>query len=212
MNTLHITDKPEIVSIIEAATTLRRSGHNLIGKCPLPEHNDKNPSFTVNPDKQTFNCFGCGAHGDVISFVQAYYDVSFKDALLRLGIQTQTHKRKHNRADLIREVKGLELEIHYREFMKEYSSMLACFMRFTNRLLLQKGVETDFSELDDEEYIEALPEALQKAQTASEAGIIKIAIERQREYAGKLRIIHGADRQAKIDLYSACMKQGAVNE
>lgn len=212
MNTLHVTDKPEIVSIIEAATILRRSGRSLIGKCPLPEHDDKNPSFTVNPDNQTFHCFGCGAHGDVISFVQAYHDVSFRDALLRLGIQTKTHKRKHNRADLIRELKGLELEIHYRKFMKKYSSMLAYFMRFTNKLLLKKGIETDFPDLDDEEYTEALPVALQKAHTASEAGIIKTAIERQREYAGKLRIIHGADKQAKIDLYTACMKQGAVNE
>lgn len=201
-----LTAKPDIIPIIEQVTPLR----NKKGLCPF--HDDRNPSFVVNPHTQTFKCFGCGAHGDVVDFVCLYYGLSFKEALSYLGISTRPKKTKRNRPYLIKELKAVEIEIHFREFMKEYSAMLGSFMRAINRALLNKGIEMDFSDLYEEEYAKALPGALKKARTASEAGTIKMLIDMQREYAGKLRIIHGDDRQAKIRLYMDCLKQGAVNE
>jgi len=51
--------------------------------CPLPGHDDSSPSFGVNPDKGTFNCFGCGQSGDLISFIQKMEGITFKQALER---------------------------------------------------------------------------------------------------------------------------------
>ncbi len=58
-----------LTAILDGITTLRRAGVNKVAKCPL--HADKSPSFVVYRD-QTYHCFGCGAHGDVIDFVGAY--------------------------------------------------------------------------------------------------------------------------------------------
>jgi DNA primase len=46
---------------------LKKSGKNFLGLCPF--HYEKTHSFTVSPDKQIFHCFGCGAGGDVFSFI-----------------------------------------------------------------------------------------------------------------------------------------------
>lgn len=51
--------------------------------CPLPGHDDSSPSFGVNPDKGTFNCFGCGQSGDLISFIQKMEGITFRQALER---------------------------------------------------------------------------------------------------------------------------------
>ncbi len=207
METIPSIDKPDILPIIEAVTPVRQN------KALCPFHDDRNPSLVVNARTQTYRCYGCHAHGDVIDFVQRYRNLSFKEALSYLGISSKTTKSKrHTKTSLIRELKELEIEIHYCEFMKEYSIMLGSFMRLINGYLLANGVETDFSDLNDEEYHEALPEALKKATSLGKAHGIKLFIDMQREYGRKLNIMHGRDRQAKKDLYVECMRQGAANE
>lgn len=56
--------------------------------CPLPGHDDSSPSFGVNKDKGTFHCFGCGASGDLISFVRKMEGLGFKQALERVMLIT----------------------------------------------------------------------------------------------------------------------------
>ena len=74
----------DIVDIISEYTTLKRTGNNMMGLCPL--HNDrKSPSLSVSPDKQMFHCFGCGAGGNVIHFIQAAMNLDFMDALKYLA-------------------------------------------------------------------------------------------------------------------------------
>lgn len=74
----------DIVDIISGYTTLKRSGSSMMGLCPL--HNDKkSPSLSVSPDKQIFHCFGCGAGGNVINFVQSAMNLDFIDALQYLA-------------------------------------------------------------------------------------------------------------------------------
>lgn len=76
--------KNDIVEIISDFTTLKRSGSGLMGLCPL--HNDKkSPSLSVSPDKQIFHCFGCGAGGSVIQFVEAAMNLDFMDAVKYLA-------------------------------------------------------------------------------------------------------------------------------
>lgn len=51
------------------------------GVCKCPLHTEKTPSFSISEEKQLYYCFGCGAGGDIFSFVQAYLDVNFKQAV-----------------------------------------------------------------------------------------------------------------------------------
>ena len=62
---------------------LKKSGAEYEACCPF--HTESTPSFKVSPSKQFYNCFGCGAHGDAIKFVQEYQGLSFMDACKALG-------------------------------------------------------------------------------------------------------------------------------
>ncbi len=77
-----IKDKVNIVDEIGKVVRLKRAGSSYKGLCPF--HSEKTPSFVVSEDKQIFTCFGCNASGDVISFVQRYYNLEFPEALRRL--------------------------------------------------------------------------------------------------------------------------------
>ena len=69
----------DIVDIISQYVILKRSGRNFLGLCPF--HKEKTPSFSVSPDKQIFHCFGCGAGGDVISFICKMENINYKEAI-----------------------------------------------------------------------------------------------------------------------------------
>lgn len=75
----------DLVPFIESIAGVRfeRRGKRVWARCPLPGHGttDVSPSFTVEPERQLFHCFGCAAGGDVFSFVMAMRDVSFSDAV-----------------------------------------------------------------------------------------------------------------------------------
>lgn len=74
-----IKDSLNIVDVVGEFVTLRKAGVNY--KCVCPFHDDHAPSMTVSPSRQTYHCFVCGAHGDVIRFVQEYDGKSFAEAL-----------------------------------------------------------------------------------------------------------------------------------
>ncbi|MBR6528594.1 MAG: DNA primase [Firmicutes bacterium] len=74
----------DIVDVIGRTVQLKRAGANYKGLCPF--HNEKTPSFIVSPQKQIFTCFGgCGASGDVVSFVKRYYNLDFNEAVEKLA-------------------------------------------------------------------------------------------------------------------------------
>ena len=73
----------DIVSLIESYFPLKRAGTNFRAVCPF--HNEKTPSFNVNPQRQIFKCFGCGAGGNAIAFVRDYEGLEFPAAVRRLG-------------------------------------------------------------------------------------------------------------------------------
>lgn len=72
-----------VEEIIGAHFPLKKRGANLITLCPF--HREKTPSFNVNPTKQIWHCFGCGAGGDVFKFVMQYENLPFVDAVQRLA-------------------------------------------------------------------------------------------------------------------------------
>ena len=73
-----IKSRCDIVDVIGRVVSLKKAGSNYKGLCPF--HNEKTPSFVVSETKQFFKCFGCGESGDVISFVEKYYNLDFKGA------------------------------------------------------------------------------------------------------------------------------------
>ncbi|HEY0614015.1 MAG TPA: DNA primase [Candidatus Elarobacter sp.] len=75
--------RADIGEVIGAYVSLRKRGNDLVGLCPF--HGEKSPSFHVHPDRGFFKCFGCGAAGDVFTFLQKQENVTFPDALRMLG-------------------------------------------------------------------------------------------------------------------------------
>ena len=73
----------DIVDVISQYVHLKRSGRNFFGLCPF--HNEKSPSFSVSPDKQIFHCFGCGAGGNVFSFLTKIEGINFVEAVQLLA-------------------------------------------------------------------------------------------------------------------------------
>ena len=74
-----VRSRNDIVSVISEYVKLQRKGSSYFGLCPF--HNEKSPSFSVSPDKQMYYCFGCGAGGNVFTFIQEYENYSFPEAL-----------------------------------------------------------------------------------------------------------------------------------
>lgn len=78
-----VRDANDIVDVVSQYVHLKKQGGRYFGLCPF--HNEKTPSFSVTRDKQLFYCFGCGAGGDVLKFVQRYDNMTFPEALQSLA-------------------------------------------------------------------------------------------------------------------------------
>ena len=78
-----VRSKNNIVDIVSGYVRLQKKGSTYFGLCPF--HNEKTPSFSVSPNKQMFYCFGCGAGGNVYSFVMQYENASFQEAIKMLA-------------------------------------------------------------------------------------------------------------------------------
>ncbi len=74
-----IRQRADIVEIIGESVTLEKTGQNYKGLCPF--HKEKTPSFTVNPAKQIFHCYGCGVGGNVFTFLMKHEQYSFPETL-----------------------------------------------------------------------------------------------------------------------------------
>ncbi|HEX9020605.1 MAG TPA: DNA primase, partial [Nitrospirota bacterium] len=78
-----VRDSIDIVDLISGYVSLRKTGKNHVGLCPF--HSEKTPSFNVNPDKQIFHCFGCGAGGDAFKFLELQEGLNFPEAVKTLA-------------------------------------------------------------------------------------------------------------------------------
>ena len=78
-----LNDRTNIVDVISTRVPLKKSGREYHGRCPF--HDDSSPSFSVNPDKQVYHCFGCGASGGLISFIMEYDNMDFVSAVESLA-------------------------------------------------------------------------------------------------------------------------------
>ena len=78
-----VRTRNDIVDVISGYVKLQRKGSSYFGLCPF--HNEKSPSFSVSPSKQMYYCFGCGAGGNVFTFLMEYENFTFPEAVKALA-------------------------------------------------------------------------------------------------------------------------------
>lgn len=97
----HLVDEvrqaSDIVDVISDYLTLRKKGHSFFGLCPF--HHEKTPSFSVNPDRQIFHCFGCHTGGNVFAFIMREEGVTFPEAVRILAKRAGIHIPEPDEAD-----------------------------------------------------------------------------------------------------------------
>ena len=110
--------KIDIVDLIASEVSLRRSGSTF--KAPCPFHSEKTPSFIVNPDRQTWRCFGaCSEGGDVFSWEMKRHNIDFREALQRLaqraGVQLRPRTEEQTRRDEQRQrlLRANDVALHF---------------------------------------------------------------------------------------------------
>jgi DNA primase len=95
-----LLDRADIVEVIDRRVKLKKTGKNYSARCPF--HDEKTPSFSVNPDKQFYYCFGCGAGGNALGFLMEYENLEFPRAVENLadslGMEVPREERQ-NEAD-----------------------------------------------------------------------------------------------------------------
>ena len=120
----------QIVDIVQHYIPLRKSGSNYVCCCPF--HDEKTPSFMVNPSKNIFYCFGCNKGGDAISFVKEYSKVGFNEAIEEIagiiGFTLEYAKGKNDNS--------LEINQEFLEYCKERSTQIKDFC-------LKRGITED---------------------------------------------------------------------
>jgi len=127
----HIRQNNDVVEVIGSYFPLKRAGANFRALCPF--HKEKTPSFNVNPQKQIWHCFGCGAGGDVFTFVMKYENLDFVGSVRRLAERAGIKLEYEERAgEPTRDVKESLLKLHeltanffHHNLMKERSASVA---------------------------------------------------------------------------------------
>lgn len=102
-----IKERLSIVDVVSSYLTIEKAGKNYKAKCPF--HNEKTPSFSISPERGAYYCFGCGAKGDIFSFVEHFEGTNFLGALKilaeRAGIPLTEFKNKEkDKTDIFYEI------------------------------------------------------------------------------------------------------------
>jgi DNA primase len=125
-----IKSRCNIVDVVGRVVPLKRTGTNHKGLCPF--HNEKTPSFVVSEAKQIFTCFGCGASGDTIEFMQKYYNLEFSEAVEKLaaecGIVIETDFKKSEKKDIQYQINREAAAFFYKAF-REKANPAASYMQ-----------------------------------------------------------------------------------
>jgi len=119
--------KNDIVDVISGYVKLQKKGSSYFGLCPF--HNEKSPSFSVSRDKQMYYCFGCGAGGNVFTFIMEYENYSFTEALkflaARAGVElpkeeySKEQREKANLRSVLLEMNKLAAKYFYAQLKSE---------------------------------------------------------------------------------------------
>lgn len=138
--------KNDIVDVISGYVKLQKKGSSYFGLCPF--HNEKSPSFSVSRQKQMYYCFGCGAGGNVFTFLMEYENYSFTEALKvladRAGVELpemEYSKEAKERADLktvLLEINKLAAKYFYAQLKSEQGRLAYTYLK--NRKLSDETI------------------------------------------------------------------------
>ncbi len=142
-----IREKNDIVDVISGYVKLQKKGSSYFGLCPF--HNEKSPSFSVSPGKQMYYCFGCGAGGNVFTFIMEYENYSFPEALKmladRVGVTvpeqeySQEVKKQQDMRTRILELNKLAATYFYYQLRSENGKQAMEYLR--NRQLSEETMK-----------------------------------------------------------------------
>ncbi|MCL6607327.1 MAG: DNA primase [Geminicoccaceae bacterium] len=139
--------RSDIVEVIASYVKLKKKGKRFIGSCPF--HHEKDPSFTVTPDKQIFHCFGCGAGGDVFRFFMLKDNLTFPEAVevlaRRAGVSISSignpaDLKLKQRSGRVREINRLTRDF-YRHVLQRHEAAAAARQYLSGRELSPEVLE-----------------------------------------------------------------------
>ena len=123
--------KNDILDVISGYVRLQKKGSSYFGLCPF--HNEKSPSFSVTPHKQMYYCFGCGAGGNVYTFIQNYENYSFPEAIKYLadkaGVSlpeieySEEAKKKESKRSILLEINKHAANYFYYQLRTEHGKI-----------------------------------------------------------------------------------------
>ena len=139
-----IRQRNDIVDVISGYVKLQKKGSSYFGLCPF--HNEKSPSFSVSRQKQMYYCFGCGAGGNVITFIMEYENYTFAEAVRllaeRAGVdipEVEYSKEAKEKADLkvtLLEINKLAAKYFYAQLKTEHA-------KHAHTYLTRRGLSED---------------------------------------------------------------------
>ncbi|NMD71881.1 DNA primase [Bacillus sp. DNRA2] len=108
----------DIVDVISEYIQLKKQGRNYFGLCPF--HGENSPSFSVSPDKQIFHCFGCGAGGNVFTFLMEKEGLTFVEAAVRLAARAKIDLEIETNSQIKSIPKDLQLMLDAHELLRKF--------------------------------------------------------------------------------------------
>lgn len=142
-----VRGRNDIVEVISGFTPLRKNGaSSYIGLCPF--HSEKTPSFSVSADKQVYHCFGCGAGGNVISFIMQKENFGFVDAIMHLAERVHYTLPESGVSDALSKKRELFLEMNRKAARFYYDSLMLpsgnAAMTYLNNRGISVGIRKRF--------------------------------------------------------------------
>ena len=129
--------KNDIVDVISSYLKLQKKGSSYFGLCPF--HNEKSPSFSVSPSKQMYYCFGCGAGGNVLTFIMEYENYSFPEALKyladRVGVElpqqemSEEMKRQQDLRSRILDINKMAARYYYYQLRSDSGNQAMNYLK-----------------------------------------------------------------------------------
>ncbi len=134
-----IKDSLSITDVVSTYIRLEKSGAQFRARCPF--HNERTPSFYVSPERKSFHCFGCQAHGDIFTFVEKIENIPFFEALKiladRAGIELTNSEKNKEDSRLVSLLKDVTL--HFEENLKKSPEAMSYLM---DRGLTEQTIKT----------------------------------------------------------------------
>ncbi len=152
-----INSRLSIVDVIGQYLNVKRSGNSYLALCPF--HREKTPSFNINPAKNFYYCFGCGAHGNMFQFLMDYEKITFPDAVKKLAAKAGVTLRESNSAEVVAKKTQIDVIL---EILRRVTKTFRFFLlkdehREVRQILRNRKISEEIEELFELGYLPGRP-------------------------------------------------------